>query len=541
VDGIAKSWWIGDETACFAGLRDGHDVCETVSFMGFKGILGAAIAASTLGTGCIFMTSCFVRGTRVRTPSGTKAIESLAVGDEVIAFDEKTMALTVRRITALHSAKVARVRTVVVAGRRVVTTDEHPFWEAERRAWTRAGDLTIGNVLAVLEEGRLVPKTIETIVDEQRNSDVFNITVDGEHTYLAEDIAVHNKDTACSVEVCGAPVTPSSPMPTPPTFTETGNGEISVANETGQPLDVRVVAMLDGAMLDGEMLRGDRPFTIPDDSFPAKTGPWGTFVIGPNEARRFPTGALTVVDIDGDNTTRRAVVLEVEGKRVLVVGTGRVSAKKDGFGALVATGEAQVVPIDKKTGTSCVGARDPLELPTVTSIDVDQTFIVDPTTIANGCDKISLHRPDSVATTITLGLCGPSSVWPFNTNDAVVVEAPKLLTNMKGVRFVRKSDGKAVEVGRVLERSGLFMQPSERVLGMSTSGCALPPKEGCAALTIRTNLVDQGTRNPVLPDTKLALANGSGSVYVLGGKRSLFAFDCNEDFGFTFDVVAHSP
>src|SRR4051812_36731604 len=112
--------------------------------------LGLGIGAGlVLGTalGC---DACFVRGTCVRTPSGARPIEALAIGDEVVSFVESTMELVVRRVVEVHVARVGRVRVLTVRGRRLVTTAEHPFWDAERRRWTPARDLVPGDVLAVL-------------------------------------------------------------------------------------------------------------------------------------------------------------------------------------------------------------------------------------------------------------------------------------------------------------------------------------------------------------------------------------------------------
>jgi hypothetical protein len=66
---------------------------------GFGRVLALVLATSS--TACFFQapSSCFVAGTRVRTPRGSRPIEELAVGDEVLAFDPATMRVNVRAIT----------------------------------------------------------------------------------------------------------------------------------------------------------------------------------------------------------------------------------------------------------------------------------------------------------------------------------------------------------------------------------------------------------------------------------------------------------
>ncbi|HEY1098379.1 MAG TPA: Hint domain-containing protein, partial [Myxococcota bacterium] len=46
-----------------------------------------AASAAFLNSGCFAGDSCFVRGTKVRTPDGDKNIEDLVVGDDVLAYD----------------------------------------------------------------------------------------------------------------------------------------------------------------------------------------------------------------------------------------------------------------------------------------------------------------------------------------------------------------------------------------------------------------------------------------------------------------------
>lgn len=90
---------------------------------------GLGHLAAGLGTAANFLRACFVAGTPVRTPSGSKPVESLRRGDWVLARDEHDPAGEVRPRRVLQCfVRVSPVLTVVAGGREVGTTGEHPFW-----------------------------------------------------------------------------------------------------------------------------------------------------------------------------------------------------------------------------------------------------------------------------------------------------------------------------------------------------------------------------------------------------------------------------
>lgn len=138
--------------------------------------------------------SCFVAGTSIATPSGPRPIESLQVGDPVLAFDEITRRVIVRRIEHVLRRSVTMTRTLRFADRTLTTTDEHPFYDAEGGRWIAAADLQAQHVLAALDGERTRPLSAPRFELGFAPTEVWNLTVEGpEHTYFAEGIAVHNK------------------------------------------------------------------------------------------------------------------------------------------------------------------------------------------------------------------------------------------------------------------------------------------------------------------------------------------------------------
>ena len=143
--------------------------------------------------------SCFVRGTRIVTPRGFRRIEDLVVGDPVYSLDLETgqpVARTVARLLRARATEILHIAAgeLVLAG----VTPEHPFYDAERKAWTPAAELgEKARLVAWLGAGDVREMEITT----RRTSppagriDVFNLTIDGpEHNYFAEGLLVHNKE-----------------------------------------------------------------------------------------------------------------------------------------------------------------------------------------------------------------------------------------------------------------------------------------------------------------------------------------------------------
>jgi Fe-S cluster assembly protein SufB len=71
---------------------------------------------------------CLAEGSRVTTPSGVKPIELLVPGEEVLAYDQATGQLCFRTVLAKRFSGVQPVREVHTGERRLLATDNHPFY-----------------------------------------------------------------------------------------------------------------------------------------------------------------------------------------------------------------------------------------------------------------------------------------------------------------------------------------------------------------------------------------------------------------------------
>jgi RHS repeat-associated protein len=137
--------------------------------------------------------NCFIAGTDILTPEGMKDIETIQVGDLVIADDPNTLGeVEARRVVETYIRQVTTLIDLYIDGQIITTTEEHPFWVPDL-GWVEAKDL---------QEGTLVQTNHETFLDidkiERREGDftVYNFQVEEFHSYFVSDlgILVHNNN-----------------------------------------------------------------------------------------------------------------------------------------------------------------------------------------------------------------------------------------------------------------------------------------------------------------------------------------------------------
>ena len=129
---------------------------------------------------------CFTKGTKVKTPLGYATIESLKKGDLVKSYDTKVEAKVDSEVTEtfLHENHDG----YLVINGNIKTTSNHPFYS--NGDWVDAGELSVGDKILHVDG---LEHTIESIENYDDTIDVYNIEVDGNHNYYAENYLVHNK------------------------------------------------------------------------------------------------------------------------------------------------------------------------------------------------------------------------------------------------------------------------------------------------------------------------------------------------------------
>ncbi len=141
---------------------------------------------------------CFVAGTQISIPGGTKNIEDVQVGDEVLCWDFSLgdVVTTVVEATQEHNAtEVLEITTARSTGfGSVVTTPEHQMFE--EYGWKEAGSLTQDDSLFV-QDGVL--ESILSLAPQKKKCKVYNFHVKhDDHNYFANSYLVHNKQQLAS-------------------------------------------------------------------------------------------------------------------------------------------------------------------------------------------------------------------------------------------------------------------------------------------------------------------------------------------------------
>jgi hypothetical protein len=115
--------------------------------------------------------SCFGQGTPVRTISGPRPIESIAVGDLVLSQSTKTGGLSYRPVVMAHHNPPSATFRVSLGDEAIVTSPSHRFWVAGR-GWVMARDLKVGDPIRTLGDVAKV-----TAIESEKVQPVFNLDV----------------------------------------------------------------------------------------------------------------------------------------------------------------------------------------------------------------------------------------------------------------------------------------------------------------------------------------------------------------------------
>jgi|CXWL01.1.fsa_nt_gi RHS repeat-associated protein len=138
---------------------------------------------------------CFVEGTLVATPEGLVAIEDIAVGDLVLAWNEETGEIGPQRVTALIRPEPQPTYELVLrdlagASERFVASGDHP-WFVAGMGWVHTSDLTPGMNIARAGGADI---EVASLTGTGGIARTYNLEVEGWHTFLVGEhrVVVHN-------------------------------------------------------------------------------------------------------------------------------------------------------------------------------------------------------------------------------------------------------------------------------------------------------------------------------------------------------------
>lgn len=124
------------------------------------------------------------------TADGQVAIDDLAIGDSVLAYDEATGVTGSYTVTAVLAHLDPTIVHLTIDGEPIETTPEHPFF-VENKGWTPAGYLMLGD--QVRQAGGM-SGVVQRVAVERRSQPMYNLTVAVAHTFFVGEgqWLVHN-------------------------------------------------------------------------------------------------------------------------------------------------------------------------------------------------------------------------------------------------------------------------------------------------------------------------------------------------------------
>lgn len=130
-----------------------------------------------------WVAACFLAGTKVKVPGGEVSIETLKPGDKVLSHTGEVE--TVDRMYEETHNVIIFIQDE--DGRWTGTTPEHPFLLSDDpEDVVPAGEVVAGMVLAG-------GKKVQKVWFSETQTPVYNLSVTGDSTFLANGWAVHNK------------------------------------------------------------------------------------------------------------------------------------------------------------------------------------------------------------------------------------------------------------------------------------------------------------------------------------------------------------
>ena len=125
--------------------------------------------------------SCFAAGTHVLTDDGSKPIEQLRVGDQVLSSPKENVDSVpgLRKITQVVASRAA-LFDIVVSGRTIRTTREHSIYTKDK-GWITAASIVAGDLVRSHADAQWV--RVVSVADGPE-AKVYNVSVDGKSGFF---------------------------------------------------------------------------------------------------------------------------------------------------------------------------------------------------------------------------------------------------------------------------------------------------------------------------------------------------------------------
>lgn len=185
-----------------SGLIRGEDFEDALNNASHKGLdafangfmIGAAIGSVGVITKSIKPVACFTSGTLIALGNDTfKCIENININDYVLSYDEVTKQLSSQKVIDIFEKEVYQTLNLVIDGKLIETTYNHPFYCPTYDSWRMASDLCPGDYV-LSSTGQLLMIEDKFFINHYEPVKVYNFTVENNHTYFVgeDEVLVHN-------------------------------------------------------------------------------------------------------------------------------------------------------------------------------------------------------------------------------------------------------------------------------------------------------------------------------------------------------------
>lgn len=133
---------------------------------------------------------CFAAGTKILTPKGEVGIEGIEAGSYVIAIDQNNQPVAAL-VKQTHKTR-SPILVLTTRQGNLTTTVEHPL-RMSSGGFRPAGVLSRGDEILIWQQGKTRSTAITALERTKGEHNVYNLTVEWPHTFVADGFIVHNK------------------------------------------------------------------------------------------------------------------------------------------------------------------------------------------------------------------------------------------------------------------------------------------------------------------------------------------------------------
>ncbi len=135
--------------------------------------------------------ACFYPDALISTPDGGKRIADVNIGDDVLSFDNDRHIIERKVVNKwVVDGQFTFIHFTTKSGKKFICTDNHIV--LTDKGFDIAKNIKVGNILYLYTDENVLEDRVIDIHSEIDNTTVYDIEVDGSHTFISDGFLVHN-------------------------------------------------------------------------------------------------------------------------------------------------------------------------------------------------------------------------------------------------------------------------------------------------------------------------------------------------------------